>query len=85
VSDDTQVFDKIKAILVAFALAVLLAALAAALKFTETVDWSGLGVFGPAVGLAAGTGVAALIGYVKKEFTGYGTKQNPQIPNGEGV
>ena len=75
--DDT--FDKVKAIFKAFIFFVLLAALAAALKFTDTVDWTGLGVFGPAAGLAIGTGLAALIGYVKKEFTGYGTVENPQL------
>jgi len=60
-------FDKIKAIFVAFLWAVILAALAAALEFTGSVDWTGLGTFGPFLGIAIGTGLATLVGYVKKE------------------
>lgn len=73
-------FDKVVIIVKAFIYMVVLAALAAALEFSGTVDWTGLGVFGPALGLAIGTGLAAALAYAKKELSGYGTKQNPQIP-----
>jgi hypothetical protein len=76
-------FDKIKAIAKAFAFTVILAAIAAGLEFTNAVDWTGFGIFGPAIGLAVGTGGAFLLGYAKKEFTGYGTTKTPQIPDGK--
>jgi hypothetical protein len=74
-----DMFDKVKVIVRLFLITVVLAGVAAALKYSETVDWTGLGIFGPTIGLAVGTGLAALAAYVKKEFSGYGTPQNPQI------
>lgn len=78
-----DMFDKVVIVAKAFLWAVLLAAVAGALQFSGTVDWAGMGIFGPALGIAAGTGLATLLARLKKEESGYGTKQNPQIPNGE--
>ena len=73
-------FDKVVVVFKAFLWAMLLAAIAAALQFSGTVDWSGMGVFGPTLGIAVGTGLSALLARLKKEESGYGTKKNPQIP-----
>lgn len=75
-----DMFDKVKALVIAFVFTAILAGISAVLEYSSTVDWNGLGSFGPVLGLAVGTGGAALIAYVKKEFSGYGTKENPQIP-----
>lgn len=72
-------FDKIKVIGIAALFTVVIAVIGAILEFSSTVDWSGFGVFGPAIGLAIGTGGAWLLGYMKKEFSGYGTSENPSI------
>ena len=77
-----DMFDKVKAIVIAFVFTAILAGISAVLEYSSTIDWTGLGIFGPVLGLAIGTGGAALIAYFKKEFTGYGTKEKPEIPNG---
>ena len=72
-------FDKVKAVGIAALFTIAIAAVAAGLQFTSTVDWSGFGIFGPAVALAIGTGGSWLLAFLKKEFRGYGTKRAPQL------
>lgn len=79
-------FDKVKAIGWGFSGAIGVGAASAGLEYSGTVDWAGLGTFGPGLGLAVGAGLSFLVGYFKKERTGYGAGVpvfEDEIPGGE--
>lgn len=71
-------FDKVKAIFVGLGFTVLFAGMSASLTYSETINWSGLGAYGPPIGLVVGTSLAAGIAFLKKENTGYGQGQLTQ-------
>lgn len=79
-------FDKIKVIGIGFAGAVAVGATTAAVEYAGEADWDGLGAFGPGLGLVIGSGLSWLLGYVKKETSGYGVgvpELDDEIPGGE--
>lgn len=59
-----MLFDKVKIVVIGFAIA----ALAGGASYAADIDYTQFGAFGPAIGLAIG----ALLAYFKKELTGYG-------------
>ncbi len=78
-------FDKVKVLGHGFLVAFLVAGIGGVLELSDTVDWEGVGLFGPAAALLIGTGAQWALGYLKKEKTGYGIgvqKPSDQIPGG---
>lgn len=64
--DHNVTIRKVKKLGIFAGFTVALAALAAILEFSGTVDWSGLGLFGPGIGLAVSAGLARAIAWVTK-------------------
>lgn len=62
----TKMIAKVKAVAVTFGFFVASAGATAALEFSDTVDWQGFGIFGPAIGAAVATGLAWVVAYVKR-------------------
>lgn len=61
-----KMIAKVRVLAVSFGMFVLIAALTAAVEFTGTVDWPGLGVFGPAIGAAIAAGLNWALSYAKR-------------------
>lgn len=78
-------FDKVKQLGRGFAVAVAIGGTGGALEFTDAVDWKGLGLAGPGIGMIVAAGGQWLLAYLKRERTGYGAgvpKPSDAIPGG---
>lgn len=64
--DHTKMIAKVKAIGVNFGWYMGAAVITAILEFSDTVDWNGFGIFGPAIGLAVAGGLDWLTSYFKR-------------------
>lgn len=79
-------FDKVKELGKGFMAAATVGATAGVLEYSDTVDWDGFGLYGPAAALIVGTGGQWFLGWFKKETRGYGAgvqKPSDQIPGGQ--